>query len=56
LQAEASARESGLANVLFCAWAFHFIFFSYYKITTVASFLGLLVTVLCMARAAYPAE
>lgn len=34
----------GASNVLFRALAVHFSLFSYYKITTVASFLGLLVT------------
>jgi hypothetical protein len=44
LQAEASARVSELANVLFCALAVSLFFLSLCKITTVASFFGLLVT------------
>jgi len=44
LQAEALARVSGLANVLFCGVAVSFFFFSHCKITTVVSFSGLLVT------------
>jgi hypothetical protein len=50
LQAEASARVSGLANVLFCALVIHLSLFFHCKITTVVSFLGLLVTVACMKR------
>ncbi len=41
LQAEASARVLGLANVLFCGSAVSFFFFSHCKITTVVSFLRL---------------
>jgi len=49
LQAEVSASVSGLANVLFCGSAVSF--FSHCKITTVVSFLGLLVTTrLCVVR------
>jgi len=46
LQAEALARVLGFANVLFCGVAVSFFLFSHCKITTVVSFLGLLVTCL----------
>jgi hypothetical protein len=52
LQAEALACGLGLANVLFCVLAVHFIFFTHCKITTDVSFLGLLVTVAAMWSAA----
>ena len=48
LQAEASARVSGLANVLFCGLAVSFFFYSHCKITNVVSLFGLVGNVECM--------